>query len=51
MCGRLLERKGVGIRPDDENELSDTVRTPESPAKKTDITDQAARESGDGDGE
>jgi len=51
MCGRLLERKGVGIRPDDENELSDTVRTPESPAKKTDITDQATRESGDGDGE
>jgi putative membrane protein len=32
MCGRLLERKGVGIRPDDENELSDTVRTPASPS-------------------
>jgi putative membrane protein len=31
MCGRLLERRGVGIRPDDENELSNTVRTPESP--------------------
>lgn len=30
MCGQLLERKGVEIRPDDENELSDTVRTPES---------------------
>jgi Predicted membrane protein len=30
MCGRLLERKGVGIRPDDENELTDTVRTPGS---------------------
>lgn len=30
MCGRLLERKGVEIQPDDENELSDTVRTPES---------------------
>ncbi|MFB6098754.1 MAG: TPM domain-containing protein [Salinibacter sp.] len=29
MCGRLLERKGVDIRPDDENELTDTVRTPE----------------------
>jgi putative membrane protein len=28
MCGRLLERKGVDIRPDDENELTDTVRTP-----------------------
>lgn len=28
MCGRLLERKGVEIRPDDENELTDTVRTP-----------------------
>lgn len=27
MCGRLLERRGVNIRPDDENELSDTVRT------------------------
>jgi putative membrane protein len=31
MCGRLLERRGVNIRPDDENELSDTVRTPASP--------------------
>lgn len=28
MCGRLLERKGVEIQPDDENELTDTVRTP-----------------------
>ena len=28
MCGRLLEEKGVDIRPDDENELTDTVRTP-----------------------
>jgi len=28
MCGQLLERKGVDIRPDDENELTDTVRTP-----------------------
>jgi len=33
MCGRLLERKGVNIRPDDENELSNTVRTPESSEK------------------
>lgn len=30
MCGRLLERRGVSVRPDDENELSDTVRTPET---------------------
>lgn len=30
MCGRLLERRGVGIRPDDENELPNTVRTPDS---------------------
>lgn len=30
MCGRLLERKGVDIRPDDKNELTDTVRTPGS---------------------
>lgn len=28
MCGRLLERRGVNVRPDDENELSDAVRTP-----------------------
>jgi putative membrane protein len=28
MCGRLLERRGVDVRPDDENELSDSVRTP-----------------------
>jgi putative membrane protein len=28
MCGRLLEQKGVDIQPDDENELTDTVRTP-----------------------
>lgn len=26
MCGRLLEEKGVGIRPDDADELSDRVR-------------------------
>lgn len=30
MCGRLLERRGVNVRPDDDNELSDAVRTPES---------------------
>ena len=28
MCGRLLERKEVDVRPDDENELTDRVRTP-----------------------
>jgi putative membrane protein len=33
MCGRLLERRGVNVRPDDENELSDTVRTPETPVE------------------
>lgn len=26
MCGHLLERKGVDIRPDDANELGDSVR-------------------------
>jgi putative membrane protein len=31
MCGRLLERRGVNVRPDDENELSNTVRTPDTP--------------------
>jgi putative membrane protein len=31
MCGRLLERRGVNVRPDDENELPDDVRTPDSP--------------------
>ncbi|MFB6247776.1 MAG: TPM domain-containing protein [Salinibacter sp.] len=30
MCGHLLERRGVNIRPDDENELADQVRTPEA---------------------
>lgn len=30
MCGRLLERRGVNVRPDDDNELSDAVRTPEA---------------------
>lgn len=29
-CGRMLERRGVDIRPNDENELPDAVRTPES---------------------
>ena len=28
MCGAMLEEQGVAIRPDDENELSDSVRTP-----------------------
>jgi putative membrane protein len=28
MCGRLLQRRGVEIREDDENELSDAIRTP-----------------------
>jgi Predicted membrane protein len=34
MCGRLLERRGVNVRPDEENELSDAVRTPDSPGEK-----------------
>ncbi|WP_028567014.1 TPM domain-containing protein [Salisaeta longa] len=29
-CGRLLERKGVAIRPDDTDELSNRVRTPDA---------------------
>lgn len=29
-CGRLLERRGVEIQPDDENELSDRVRISDS---------------------
>lgn len=33
MCGRLLERRGVNVRPDDENELSNTVRTPDTPTQ------------------
>jgi putative membrane protein len=32
MCGRLLERRGVNVRPDDEDELPNTVRTPETPS-------------------
>ena len=28
ICGRLLKRKGVGVGPNDENELTDAVRTP-----------------------
>jgi putative membrane protein len=31
MGGRLLERRGVNVRPNDENELSDAVRTQEHP--------------------
>ncbi|PSQ59878.1 MAG: hypothetical protein BRD27_05085 [Bacteroidetes bacterium QH_10_64_19] len=34
MCGRLLEQKGVDVRPDDENELTDTVRTPSHGAEE-----------------
>ncbi len=30
MCGRLLERKGVDVHPDDEDELSNRLRTPDS---------------------
>ena len=40
MCGRLLERRGVEVRSDDENELSNTVRTPDTPAG--DETDEAS---------
>ena len=29
MCGALLEEEGVDIRPDDTNELPDSVRTPD----------------------
>ena len=42
MCGRLLERKGVGMRPDDENELSNTVRTPDSPDRGPSSSDPGA---------
>jgi len=47
MCGRLLERRGVNIRPDDENELSDTVRTPASPP--ADAPEEASPNSPDDD--
>jgi putative membrane protein len=40
MCGRLLERRGVSIRPDDENELENRVRTPE--AQRDESTDPEA---------
>jgi putative membrane protein len=50
MCGRLLERKGVGIRRDDENELSNTVRTPESPGEER-PTDETGDEPGQKDAE
>lgn len=30
MCGRLLERKGVNIRPDDTDELPNRLRTPDA---------------------
>ncbi len=42
MCGRLLERRGVNIRPDDENELSNTVRTPETPSDEERSSDEDA---------
>ncbi len=29
MCGRLLERRGVNVRPNAANQLSNTVRTPD----------------------
>lgn len=29
MCGRLLERRGVNVGPDPENQLSNTLRTPD----------------------
>jgi putative membrane protein len=38
MCGRLLERRGVNVRPDDENELSNTVRTPDGDASSADTS-------------
>ncbi len=52
MCGRLLERKGVRIRPDDENELSNTVRTPGSPeegeeAPSSNRTDMGTEDDGE----
>lgn len=30
MCGRLLERKGLNIQPDDEDELPNRLRTPDA---------------------
>ena len=30
-CGELLREKGVEIRPDDDNELSDSLRIDEGP--------------------
>lgn len=36
MCGQLLEQKGVDVRPDDKNELTDTVRTPGSETEAKD---------------
>ena len=36
MCGALLEEEGVDIRPDDTNELPDSVRTPDqTPDQRT----------------
>lgn len=36
LSGQLLERRGVDIRPDDENELSNAVRMPNTPWHDTD---------------
>lgn len=47
MCGRLLERRGVNVRPDDENELSDTVRTPETPAASESSAEEGNTSSGE----
>lgn len=44
MCGRLLERRGVGIRPDDENELSDAVRTPDTPPEEASSSSEDLRD-------
>lgn len=42
MCGRLLERRGVNVRPGDGNQLSNTLLTPDSPEEE----DKEADESG-----
>jgi putative membrane protein len=39
MCGRLLERRGVDLRADDENELADRVRTPGPPSDEASDAD------------
>jgi putative membrane protein len=42
MCGRLLERRGVDLRADDENELADRVRTPGAPTDEASDADPNA---------